>query len=245
MWCGQKNETKQNTHQATNQARQVSATSGVSTPGAWAGTRQGPTAPPAPPGPGTARWRPSVGSWILHPLYLPDGQKCCRVPSPHTLALYPSPVPSVYEAQAPPAPPLTLLEGRGRLRSPALAAAEDRLTVPVLRDTEKRLLALTFRGPPNSPPSRFLSEPSSHHVGGPATLCSPRFPLFHSLTFTKNNTWPTLALGGWGLAHHSYLLRGCSASVCYEHQRQDAQDSEDGLHCQMGNIAKTAGEAGY
>ena len=124
MSCGQKNKTKQNTHQATNQARQVSATSGVSTPGAWAGTRQGPTAPPAPPGPGTARWRPSVGSWILHLLYLPDGQKCCWVPSPHTLALYLSPVPPVYEAQTPPAPPLTLLEGRGRLRSPALAAAE-------------------------------------------------------------------------------------------------------------------------
>ena len=64
---------------------------------------------------------------------------------------------------------------------------EDRLTIPVLRDMEKRLLALTFRGPPDSPPSRFLSEPSSHHVGGPATLPSPRFPFFHGLTLTKNN----------------------------------------------------------
>ena len=41
------------------------------------------------------------------------------------------------------------------------------------------------------------------------------------------------------------MFRGCSASVCYVHQRQDAQDSEDGLHCLNRNKAKRVGEPGY
>ena len=53
----------------------------------------------------------------------------------------------------------------------------------------------TFVGRSSSPHTRFLSVPSSHHVGGPATLLSPHFPIFHGLTLTKNDTLLTPGLG--------------------------------------------------
>lgn len=53
----------------------------------------------------------------------------------------------------------------------------------------------TFVGRSSSPHTRFLSAPSSHHVGGPATLLSPHFPVFHGLTLTKDDTLLIPGLG--------------------------------------------------
>lgn len=157
--CGAaKKKPKQNTHRATLQARRLSATSGVSTPGAWAGTRKGSTTPPAPPGPGTARWRPSVGSWILHPLYLQTVRNAAgTVPTHSCTVSFPSALRLRSTNPACPSPHAPRGEGAAALSCPR-RSREDRLTVPVLRDTEKRVLARTFGGPPNSPPSRFLSR---------------------------------------------------------------------------------------